>query len=400
MCVVGLGYIGLPTAAVLSQAGFNVVGYDVNEEVVESLGSGHAHFFEPGLDALVEDGIKSGLLKFDSKPAIADVYMICVPTPLLKVDGKHVPDISFIEKSVLDIARVVKQGDLVILESTSPVGTTKLVNKMLTTGPLTETMIDVAYCPERVLPGNTINELVLNDRVVGGQNEKATSRAAKFYRQFVEGKVMETAAETAELCKLAENSFRDINIAYANELSLICSEHDLDVWELIALANRHPRVDILQPGPGVGGHCIAVDPWFIVSGSKNSRLIETARLVNDAKPHWVVDQIRQKAMLLGQPHPSIVCFGLSFKPNIDDFRESAALEVVLELLKRGNNVVAVEPNTSTHDQIEIISIDEALERGDLFVFLVAHEEFKGIGVGIEERAIPVLDFCGLLSDES
>ena len=172
------------------------------------------------------------------------------------------------------------------------------------------------------------------------------------------------------------------------------------MWELIALANRHPRVDILQPGPGVGGHCIAVDPWFIVSGSKNSRLIETARLVNDAKPHWVVDQIRQKAMLLGQPHPSIVCFGLSFKPNIDDFRESAALEVVLELLKRGNNVVAVEPNTSTHDQIEIISIDEALERGDLFVFLVAHEEFKGIGVGIEERAIPVLDFCGLLSDES
>ncbi|KZX77653.1 UDP-N-acetyl-D-mannosaminuronic acid dehydrogenase, partial [Oleiphilus sp. HI0009] len=319
VCVMGLGYIGLPTASLLGTKGYQVTGVDVSPKVVETINQGKIHIVEPDLDLLVKSAVNSGNLKASLEPCKADVFIIAVPTPFKE---GYEPDLSYVEQATRNIAPFVESGNLVILESTSPVGTTDLVAKILSeAGHDTQGDVFVAHCPERVLPGRILIELVQNDRIVGGINEASTDAAATFYKEFVSGEVLETSAKTAELSKLTENSFRDVNIAFANELSLICDQEHIDVWELISLANRHPRVNILQPGPGVGGHCIAVDPWFIIHRNpEQAKLIRTAREVNDHKPEWVISKVREKAERFKRP--VIACLGLAFKADVDDLRES------------------------------------------------------------------------------
>lgn len=399
--VIGLGYIGLPTAALLASKGYQVSGIDINQEAIDLINNGQAHIYEPDLENLVKFATSCGNLKAYKDYVVSDIYIICVPTPVRDVElGKPCPDIDNVISAVLGLAPLIKAGDLIILESTCPVGTTQKVEKVLRDCGLDTEAIHIAYCPERVLPGKIMTEIVLNDRIVGGLTDVATDLAADFYKTFVEGKVLKTNSKTAELCKLTENSFRDVNIAFANELSLICDEKNINVWELIRFANLHPRVDILSPGPGVGGHCIAIDPWFIVSEDpKNAQLILKARQINDYKPSWVVKKISAAAedvALEKKIRPTIACFGLSFKPNIDDLRESPALKIALELGNKGYNVVAVEPNIESYKNLKLVSIEDALKKADVFALLVCHKEFVSQNLKSKLKKKTALDFCGMM----
>lgn len=387
--VVGLGYIGLPTAAVFASRKRKVIGIDVNKLAVETINRGEIHIVEPDLDKVVQAAVNEGYLRASITPEPADAFLVAVPTPF---KGDHEPDLSYIESASKAIAPVLKKGDLVVLESTSPVGATEQMAAWLAearpdlTFPQTHgeaSDIRIAHCPERVLPGQVLRELVENDRVIGGMTPKCSAAAVELYKVFVEGECVVTNARTAEMCKLTENSFRDVNIAFANELSIICDELKINVWELIRLANRHPRVSILQPGPGVGGHCIAVDPWFIVSKSPSeAKLIRTAREVNDQKPEIVISKISKAASKF--INPRIACFGLAFKANIDDLRESPALDITKKLSQLyPDAVIAVEPNIdpSTHNltnTLKLVDIETALNEADIAVFLVDHNEFKSI----------------------
>lgn len=387
--MIGMGYIGLPTATVLASYGLRVVGVDIDQTVVDTINRGQIHIVEPDLEGLVQKVVGSGLLTAKTSPEPSHAFVIAVPTPF-QSDRK--PDLTYVEAAAKSIAPVLSPGNLVILESTSPVGTTeKLCEWLARSRPDLsfppqageDAQVQVAYCPERVLPGHVLRELVENDRVIGGMTRRAAELAADLYRIFVRGECFLTDCRTAEMVKLTENAFRDVNIAFANELSLVCDHLRIDVWELIRLANRHPRVNILQPGPGVGGHCIAVDPWFIVdSAPEQARLIRTAREVNDHKPHHVVEQIKNLADKMSQP--VIACLGLSFKANINDLRESPALEIVRMLGEsRIGRVLAVEPHISAcppslQGDVELTSIDSALAAADIVVILVDHAQFKGI----------------------
>lgn len=380
--VMGLGYIGLPTASLLATKGHQVLGVDVNPEAVATINRGEIHIIEPGLDILVKSAVLSGNLHASLSPAEADVFIIAVPTPF---KGDHVPDISHVEAATRTIAPFLVEGNLIILESTSPVGTTERIRSILAEerpelfggkGPKQTASVYIAHCPERVLPGQILNELITNDRIIGGVDLPSREKTAEFYRSFVSGKVLTTDARTAELAKLTENSFRDVNIAFANELSLICDRLGINVWELIELANRHPRVNILQPGPGVGGHCIAVDPWFIVDAApEEAKLIRTARTVNDDKPKWVLDKVLAKAARFKEP--VIGCLGLSFKANIDDLRESPALDIVRTLQAANvGRVLACDPNINGgFDEIPLAPLDQVVKTADMLLVLVDHEEF-------------------------
>jgi UDP-N-acetyl-D-mannosaminuronic acid dehydrogenase len=392
---IGLGYIGLPTSALIAQNGIQVHGVDINQEVVNTINKGKIHIVEPSLDIAVEEAVKKGFLKADIKPVEADTYLIVVPTPF---KGNHEPDISYVEAATKNIIPFLKEDDLYIIESTSPIGTTeKMMHVIYAERPELKGKLNIAYCPERVLPGNVMHELVHNDRVIGGVDEKSTQKATSFYRQFVKGELHATNARTAEMCKLTENSSRDVQIAFANELSLICDKADINVWDLIALANKHPRVNILQPGCGVGGHCIAVDPYFIVSDyPMESKIIGTAREVNNYKSFWCAEKIQTEKLKFELAHgkkPSIALMGLAFKPNIDDLRESPAKYIVNKVLQNDNNgeYFIVEPNIEEHNVFKLTNYAEAIEKADIIVLLVAHKEFKNLDLGNKV----VLDFCGI-----
>tara|TARA_B110001450_G_scaffold254575_1_gene280213 strand:- start:129 stop:1400 length:1272 start_codon:yes stop_codon:yes gene_type:complete len=402
--VIGLGYIGLPTAAMFASKQKKVIGVDVNQHAVDTINAGNIHIIEPELDAMVKKAVDGGFLRATASPEPADAFLIAVPTPFLPVKTENLipePDLSYIESAAKSVAKVLKKGDLVILESTSPVGTTEKMAEWLAdsrpdlTFPQThgiDSDIRVAHCPERVLPGHVVRELVENDRVIGGMTGRCSEAAIQLYRIFVEGECVVTNARTAEMAKLTENASRDVSIAFANELSIICDKLGINVWELIGLANRHPRVNILQPGPGVGGHCIAVDPWFIVSQTPSeAKLIKTARKVNDFKPKWVVEKVKIAIVDFLQLHSNksvedvvIACFGLSFKPDIDDLRESPSMWIAQKIadFHRGK-VIAVEPNITdlpSSQSVELVSFDEAEGRADIAVLLVDHAEFRSIGV--------------------
>ncbi len=393
ICVMGLGYIGLPTGSLLANRGYKVHGVDVVQSTVDTINQGKIHIVEPDLDTFVQSAVNSGNMKADTKPAEADVFIIAVPTPF---KDNHVPNVDYIVSATKSIAPYVKEGNIVILESTSPVGTTDLMEKTLKNEGVDTSLIHFAHCPERVLPGKIMHELVHNDRIVGGTTKEATKATAAFYKTFVKGEVLETDARTAEMAKLTENSFRDVNIAFANELSMLSEKFGINVWELIDLANRHPRVNILQPGCGVGGHCIAVDPWFIVDAAKgDANIIKTAREVNDYKSEWVVEKIKNKALSFENEKgkkAKVACMGLAFKPDIDDLRESPALYITRRLIADGVNVLAVEPNIKTFSDFEIIDYQKAIDKADIVVFLVSHKEFIDIEIDQEKE---VLSFCKL-----
>ena len=394
ICVLGLGYIGLPTASIFATKGKKILGVDVAPRVVETINRGDIHIEEPDLDVLVRAAVQSGNLKASTEPAPADTYIIAVPTPFLKRDdGSKLPDLSYVESATRSLAKVVQNGSLVILESTSPVGTTEKVKGWLEDElAKNDSSIDpdtllYAHCPERILPGQMLKELVSNDRIAGGLTPEASSKAKKLYECFCTAEIFLTDARTAELAKLTENSFRDVNIAFANELSMICDHLSIDVWELIALANRHPRVKILQPGPGVGGHCIAVDPWFIVDAApEQARLIRTAREVNDHKPEFVIAKIKAAATRLKTP--VIACMGLAFKPDVDDLRESPAMEIVAQLAEaKLGRLLAVEPHVrelpvALTGKAELVSAEEAIEHADIVVLLVNHKAFAAVDRGL------------------
>ncbi|CAH6868778.1 UDP-N-acetyl-D-mannosamine dehydrogenase [Vibrio chagasii] len=398
--VVGLGYIGLPTAAMFASRKKKVIGVDVNQHAVDTINRGEIHIVEPDLDMLVSAAVQQGYLKAVTTPEPADAFLIAVPTPFKECAYGEVPepDLRYIEAASKAIALVLKKGDLVILESTSPVGATEQMAEWLSevrsdlTFPQTHGAnadVNIAHCPERVLPGHVVTELVQNDRVIGGMSKRCSERSVELYKTFVMGECVTTNARTAEMAKLTENSCRDVQIAFANELSMICDELDIDVWELISLANRHPRINILQPGPGVGGHCIAVDPWFIVSKSPNlAKLIKTARDVNDKKPEWVIDKVKIALAEFLQANPTktaqdvtIACYGLAFKPDIDDLRESPALDITKAIAEfHSGKVLAIEPNIDSIDSenIKLATIDESLSKTDIHVMLVDHQQFKKI----------------------
>ena len=395
VCVVGLGYIGLPTAALLASHGYQVHGVDISQHAVDTINQGKIHIVEPDLEAFVRSGVTAGRLTAHTQPAPADVFMLCVPTPFHNGEGDPKPNIDYVLAATQAIAPFVRPGNLVILESTSPMGTTQRVaEELLRANPDVGTFY-AAYCPERVLPGRIMAELVENDRIVGGVSEEATRLVADFYREFVKGEVLETDSVTAEMCKLTENCFRDVNIAFANELSLISAKAGIDVWELIRLANHHPRVNILTPGTGVGGHCIAVDPWFVVaSDPENSRIIKTARQVNLTKTEWVIDQIRSASQeaeaSLGRA-PRIACLGLAFKPDIDDIRESPAVEVVHALQELGHDLLVVEPHLEHSEAFRLVELETALREADIVAVLVNHRAFQSID-GQLPAATRVLNF--------
>ncbi|MGR6981743.1 UDP-N-acetyl-D-mannosamine dehydrogenase [Testudinibacter sp. P27/CKL/0425] len=395
--VIGLGYIGLPTATAFASSGKRVLGVDLNRYAVDTINQGKIHIVEPDLDVAVKSAVEKGLLTASTKVLPADAFLIAVPTPF---KDHYQPDLSYVESAAKSIAPVLQKGNLVVLESTSPVGATEEVENWLSelrpdlTFPSKagdEADIKLAYCPERVLPGKIMQELFSNDRVIGGLSSACAEKASRLYKLFVQGECIVTNARTAEMCKLTENSFRDVNIAFANELSLICDHLQISVWELIKLANRHPRVNILQPGAGVGGHCIAVDPWFIVAQSpEQARLIRTAREVNDYKPHWVIEQVK-KALAEAVTERNckasditIACLGLAFKPDIDDLRESPAVEITAELADwHAGKLLAVEPNieklsAQLQQKVELASLEQALETADILVLLVDHKQFKAV----------------------
>jgi len=404
--VIGLGYIGLPTAAVIASRGINVIGVDVSAEAVETINQGKIHIVEPDLDMLVQSAVTTGKLKATLQPEPADAFIIAVPTPFKE---GHKPDLSYIESAVKKIAPVLKKGDLLILESTSPVGTTEKMGEWM--AEIRDDLvfphqssdnpdIHLAHCPERVLPGYIIQELVANDRVIGGITRQCALEAEALYKIFVKGSCLITDARTAEMAKLTENSFRDVNIAFANELSIICDRLKINVWELISLANRHPRVNVLNPGPGVGGHCIAVDPWFIVdSAPEEARLIEMARIVNDSKPDFVLNKLRTIAAEF--KHPKIACLGLAFKADIDDLRESPAVEITKKIIaEQMGQVLIVEPHINklpeklTGKNVELVSLDHAMDSANVILTLTDHTVFKEMKTDKLKEKI-VLDARGI-----
>jgi UDP-N-acetyl-D-mannosaminuronic acid dehydrogenase len=391
ICVIGLGYIGLPTAALLANRGYDVHGVDVVQDTVDIINRGEIHIVEPELDTFVKAAVNSGKLKADLKPCIADIFVLAVPTPFHE---GFVPNIDYIVSATKAIASYVKENNIVILESTSPVGTTDKVEEVLIENGIDTSKLFIAHCPERVLPGQIMRELVENDRIVGGTTPEATAKTVEFYKTFVSGEVLSTDARTAEMAKLTENSFRDTNIAFANELSILCDKFGIDVWELIKLTNRHPRVNVLQPGSGVGGHCIAVDPWFIVhAGGEDAKMIRTAREVNTYKTQWAIEKIKNEALTFEKENgrkAKIACMGLAFKPDIDDLRESPALYITKTLISQGFDVLAVEPNIESHKEFKIIDYKEAIKQADVVTFLVAHKEFRKLEIETD------LDFCGVL----
>lgn len=394
--MLGLGYIGLPTAALLAKHHIKIQGVDINPDVVDTINRGEIHIVEPELKDFVKLAVENGFLEASLKPKTADVYVIVVPTPFM---GEHEPDISYVEAATRSIIPLLKEGDLYIIESTSPVGTTEKMRLVIyTERPELANKIHIAYCPERVLPGNVMYELEHNDRVVGGIDDISTELAVEFYKTFVKADIHKTNARTAELCKLTENSSRDVQIAFANELSLICDKADINVWELINLANKHPRVNILQPGCGVGGHCIAVDPWFIVSDFPlEARLIGMARETNNYKAFWCAEKIRNATLefeLKNGRKARVACMGLAFKPDIDDLRESPAVYITQKVTQsiREENIYVVEPNIICHKQFKLTNYKEAYESADIIAFLVAHKEFKQLEYSSEKI---ILDFCGV-----
>jgi UDP-N-acetyl-D-mannosaminuronic acid dehydrogenase len=398
VCVLGMGYIGLPTAAVLASRGHSVRGVDVNPQVVQVINSGKAHVVEPDLDILVRATVQTGNLRAVAEPTEADVFIICVPTPITE---DHKPDLSFVFSAAASICPFVREGNLIILESTSPPGTTERIASLVRqkTGLHAPEQLFFAHAPERVLPGKILREVVENDRVIGGVNEPSSELCGAFYRTFVSGDIHLTSARTAEAVKLVENSFRDVNIAFANELSMIADELKLDVWELISLANRHPRVKILSPGCGVGGHCIAVDPWFLADAAPQvTPLIRAARQVNDHKPAWVVQRVARLAARFKDP--VVACLGLAYKPDIDDLRESPAVEIVHGLQAAGAaRLLVVEPNLPSHPQFQLHALESALAASDIVLVLVGHRQFKRIPDSqLAEKLI--VDTCGILKRAS
>lgn len=395
-CFVGLGYIGLPTAIIAAQSGVSVVGVDINPHVVNTINEGKIHIVEPGLEELCKKVVDNGNLKAYTEPQESDVYLIVVPTPF---KGDHEPDISYVEAATKTVIPLLKAGDLYIIESTSPVGTTERMMQLIyNQRPELKDEIYIAYCPERVLPGNVIYELVHNDRVIGGVNELSSQKAIEFYLQFVKGELHKTNARTAEMCKLTENSSRDVQIAFANELSLICDKADINVWELINLANKHPRVNILQPGSGVGGHCIAVDPYFITAEfPMESQIIGKAREINNYKAFWCAEKtqsaIKQFELKNGR-EPKVALMGLAFKPNIDDLRESPAKYIATKVMQGQSDAdfLIVEPNIAEHKVFKLTNYKTAYNDADVVVFLVAHNEFKELSWSDDKI---ILDFCGV-----
>lgn len=397
-CFMGLGYIGLPTAIIAADHGIEVTGVDINPQVVEMTNKGIIHFVEPGLQELCRKVIDNGRLHAATMPATSDVYLIVVPTPF---KGNHEPDISYVETATRSVIPLLKEGDLFVIESTSPVGTTeKMMQLIFSLRPELKGKLFIAYCPERVLPGNVIYELVHNDRVIGGINPESTEKAIAFYSRLVKGTLHKTNARTAEMCKLTENSSRDVQIAFANELSLICDKAGINVWELIGLANKHPRVNILQPGAGVGGHCIAVDPYFITADFPyESQLIAKAREINNYKAFWCAEKI-ENAMLKFELQegrkPVVAMMGLAFKPDIDDLRESPAKYITTKVMQSNNNadILVAEPNVAEHKVFKLTNYREAYEQADIVAFMVAHKEFKELA-HCNDKGKVVLDFCGI-----
>lgn len=393
----GLGYIGLPTAIIAAkEGGVDIIGVDINSSVVEQTNAGHLHIIEPGMEEMLQDVVKSGRLHASVTPEVADAYFIVVPTPF---KGDHKPDISYVEAATRSVIPLLKEGDLYVIESTSPVGTTeKMADIIFNEHPELKGKIYIAYCPERVLPGNVIYELVHNDRVIGGINEASTKKAQEFYSRFVKGTLHPTNARTAEMCKLTENSSRDVQIAFANELSLICDKAGINVWDLINLANKHPRVNILQPGCGVGGHCIAVDPYFITADFPNeSKIIADAREINNYKADWCAEKVKNSMLefeLKNHRKPVVAMMGLAFKPNIDDLRESPAKKIVSNVMQSCNNaeILVVEPNVKSHNVFKLSDYKEAYDKADIVVFLTAHEPFKSLPWSDDKV---ILDFCGI-----
>lgn len=394
-CFMGLGYIGLPTAIIAATHGVEVLGVDINPKVVEKTNQGKLHIIEPGMEEILQDVISSGALRASIVPEVSDAYFIVVPTPF---KGNHEPDISYVEAATMAVLPLLKEGDLYVIESTSPVGTTdKMKDLIFSERPELKDKIYIAYCPERVLPGNVIYELVHNDRVIGGINEESTDKAIAFYKQFVKGELHRTNSKTAEMCKLTENSSRDVQIAFANELSLICDKAGINVWELINLANKHPRVNILQPGCGVGGHCIAVDPYFITADfPMESKIIAAAREINNYKSFWCAEKVQNEMLKFELEYhrkPWVAMMGLAFKPNIDDLRESPAKSIVTKVMQSCNNaqIMIAEPNVEEHNVFKLVNYKDAYEKADIVVFLVNHKEFADLNY---RDGIKVLDFCG------
>ena len=395
-CFMGLGYIGLPTSIIAAKHGVKIIGVDINSQVVNMTNQGRLHIIEPGMKEMLQEVVNNGCLHASNTPEVSDAYFIVVPTPF---KGDHEPDISYVESATRMVLPLLKQGDLYIIESTSPVGTTeKMAELIYTERPELKDKVYIAYCPERVLPGNVIYELIHNDRVIGGLNEASTRKAQEFYSLFVKGTLHPTNCRTAEMCKLTENSSRDMQIAFANELSIICDKAGINVWELISLANKHPRVNILQPGCGVGGHCIAVDPYFISSEfPKEARMIAMAREVNNSKADWCAEKV-QNAMLRfeldNKRKPVVAMMGLAFKPNIDDLRESPAKYIVTKVMQKCNNanILVVEPNITEHKIFKLTDYREAYNKADIVVFLTAHTQFKELKWRDDKV---ILDFCGI-----
>lgn len=395
-CFIGLGYIGLPTAIIAAKHGIQIIGVDINPQVVEMTNQGKLHIIEPGMEECLQEVIKAGMLRASATPEISDAYFMVVPTPF---KGNHEPDISYVESATRAVIPFLKEGDLYVIESTSPVGTTeKMKDLIFFERPELHDKIYIAYCPERVLPGNIIYELVHNDRVIGGINAESTEMAIEFYSRFVQGTLHKTNSKTAEMCKLTENSSRDVQIAFANELSLICDKAGINVWELIALANKHPRVNILQPGCGVGGHCIAVDPYFITADFPiESQLIAKAREINNYKAFWCAEKIQSEMLKFELQHhrkPVVAMMGLAFKPNIDDLREAPAKYITSKVMQSCSNadILIVEPNVNEHKVFKLTSYEVAYKRADIVVFMVAHDQFKKLTYR-EDKVI--LDFCGI-----
>ncbi|MGD9930771.1 MAG: UDP-N-acetyl-D-mannosamine dehydrogenase [Mangrovibacterium sp.] len=395
VCFMGLGYIGLPTAAITASKGLSILGVDINQKVVDTINRGEIHIYEPGLGDLVKQVVEQKKLRASTLPETSDVYLIVVPTPF---KGNHEPDISFVETATMSIIPLLKEGDLYIIESTSPVGTTdKMASLIFSKRPELKNKINISYCPERVLPGNVIYELVHNDRVIGGIDQASTRKAQEFYDTFVTGNLHATNARTAEMCKLTENSSRDVQIAFANELSLICDKAGINVWELIELANKHPRVNILQPGCGVGGHCIAVDPYFLTADfPMESQLIGKSREINNYKSFWCAERIRTAMLefeLKNGSKPQVAIMGLAFKPNIDDLRESPAKYIAQKVMQsEQNGLMIVEPNLEEHSVFKLTDYREAYEKADIIAFLVAHNEFKTL---TPQKDKVILDFAGI-----
>lgn len=396
-CFMGLGYIGLPTAIIAAkEGGVDIIGVDINPSVVEQTNAGHLHIIEPGMEEMLQEVVKSGKLHASTKPEESDAYFMVVPTPF---KGNHEPDVSYVEAATRAVIPFLKEGDLYVIESTSPVGTTEQMAEIIfSKRPELKDKIFIAYCPERVLPGNVIYELVHNDRVIGGLDEASTKKAQEFYGQFVKGTLHPTNSRTAEMCKLTENSSRDVQIAFANELSLICDKAGINVWDLINLANKHPRVNILQPSCGVGGHCIAVDPYFITADfPAESKLIADAREINNYKAFWCAEKVKNAMLefeLKNHRKPTVAMMGLAFKPDIDDLRESPAKQIVSKVMQSCNNadILVVEPNVKSHNVFKLTDYKEAYDKADIIVFLTAHKPFKSLSWNYDKV---ILDFCGI-----